>query len=729
MSTDDAGGSELQQAVAGIGDSPASYWLAEIASAKRWYAEWQTRGNRVIRRYKDENNDREMIQNTRGRKMAMLWSNVETVKPALYSQTPVPNISRRNKDQDPVGRWAAIVLERCVVNSLGSQDFDKTMRDVVQDLLLPGRGVAIEEYEAEIGTQPGAEGQPPVEAVTSQKSSTRYLHWKDFLTNQARIWDEVWWGAYVVYLTKEEVADKFGKDIAAVIQLDHKQRDDRGRFSGADAKASVWTIWNKRKKEVIQVSPGYTEGFLRAPFQPPVKFDGFFPFPRPVQATTASDTIIPTPDFALYQDQADEIDLLTNKIYKLSESLRLRGLYPGDMDSVKRLLSDAGDTELIPVEQWAMLSERGGAAGLVCWFPLKDVAQTLIWCTEAREKAKGALYEVTGMGDIIRGASDASETATAQQLKSQWGSLRIRDRQRDIQRFARDLVRLKAEVVAEHFSKETLEQMSGVRLLTEQQKQTVQSFLQVKQQFDQAAAQYPQMAAQAAQQGMQPPPPPQPPAVLTRQPPTDEMIKALKEPSWEQVIQLLRNDKLRSFQIDVETDSTVEPDQKAEQEKAVEFVTMATQFLTAGAQIMALPGGGKAAPLLGELLVFAARRFKVGETFETKVEEFADAMTQQAAQPPQAQQPSPAEQLKAQTEQIKGQSAVAVATTKGQAEQFKAQAGGQTAQIKAQAEGAKAQAELIGTIVDHHHTMEQKAAEQAIALAQPQPVAPNGAVP
>lgn len=713
----DATGSELEQAVAGVGNSPASYWLAEIASAKRWYAPWQTRGSRVIRRYKDENNDREMIQDSRGRKMAMLWSNVETVKPALYSQTPTPNISRRNKEHDPVGRWAAIVLERAVVNSLDTQDFDKTMRDVVQDLLLPGRGCAIEEYEAEIGTKPAPEGMPPVEYVKTQKSSTRYLHWKDVLTNQARIWDEVWWVGYAAYLTRDEIKAKFGPEIAAVIQLDHRPRDDRGRFSGSDAKATVWTIWSKRTKEVIQVSPGYVEGFLRPPSKPPVVFDQFFPCPRPVQATTAPDTIIPTPDFALYQDQADEIDLLTNKIYKLSESLRLRGLYPGDMDSVKRLLSDAGDTELIPVEQWAMLSERGGAAGLVCWFPLKDVAQTLIWCTEARESAKRSLYEVTGMGDIIRGASDASETATAQQIKSQWGSLRIRDRQRDIQRFARDLIRLKAEIIAEHFSQQTLMEMSGVQLLTDQQKQGVIDYQQAQQQFAAMQEQWKQAAAQASQQGIQPPPQPQPPTILTVQPPTPEMIEAAKEPTWEQVIALLRNDKLRGFSIDVETDSTVEPDQKAEQQQAVEYLTMMAQFLAESGKILATPGGAMAAPLLGEMLLFGARRFKVGETFEGKVEEFVAAVAKQAQQPPAPPQPDPTAQLKAQTEQMKAQTAAQVAQTDQQ-----------TAMIEAGAEQQRTQGELAATQLEHEGTMREKAADHAIAMATPRPMAPNGGV-
>jgi len=680
------------------GDKPvgsARYWLGEIATAKRVHAPWHTRGDKVIRRYKDENSGREMAQNSRGRKMAMLWSNVQTIGPALFNQSPVPNVSRRNKDADPVGRVASIILERSIGVCLDTQDFEHTMRDVVQDLLLPGRGLAVVEYQAEIGDDADAATEPmgddpddptpqPGQKVTRQQAIMRYLHWKDVLTNPARIWSEVWWFGYRSFLTKEEIADKFGEEVADRIQLDHRPDDEKKapNEQAGDYKATVWTIWCKRHNKVYQVAPGYPDDLL-SDMAPPVKFDNFWPIPRPVNATTASDSILPVPDFALYQDQADEIDLLTNKIYKLSESLRLRGLYPADMDSVKRLLSDASDTELIPVENWAMLAERGGADGLVVWFPLKDVAGALVACYEAREKAKAALYEVTGIGDIVRGASDANETATAQQLKSQWGSLRIRDRQRDIQRFARDAIRLMAEVIAEHFSQETLAQMSGVKLLTAQQKQ----MLQMQQQYMQ---QYQQQAQQAQQAGQPVPPPPNLP-----QPPP-EMLKAMEEPSWDDVMALLRDDKLRGFHIDVETDSTIEPDQQAEQQKAVEFIAAMTQFLTAAGPI--LLQAPEAAPMLGEMLTFGARRFKIGETLETAIESFTNQMAQKANQP---QPPNPG---------------LEVAKIRADAEKQKAGAQVQMSQIDLQSkalEHQQAQAE---------HGMNMQALQQE-SLAQQQQAA------
>jgi len=680
----------------------ARYWLGEIATAKRAHAPWHSRGDKVIRRYKDEGNAREMMQGAggRGRKMAMLWSNVQTIGPALFNQTPVPNVSRRNKDADPVGRWGSIILERCIEVCLDTQDIEHTMRSVVQDLLLPGRGMAVVEYQAEIGDDPDAATEPggddpddPTpqagQKVTRQQAILRYVHWKDTLTNPARMWSEVWWFGYRSFLTREEIADKFGKDVAAKIQLDHKP-DEGGKQTGTQEdnhQATVWTIWCKRHNKVYQVAPGYPDDLL-SDMEPPCRFDNFWPIPRPVTATVGSDSIVPVPDFAMYQDQADEIDLLTNKIYKLSESLRLRGLYPADMDSVKRLLSDASDTELIPVENWAMLAERGGADGLVVWFPLKDVAAALVACYEAREKAKAALYEVTGIGDIVRGASDASETATAQQLKSQWGSLRIRDRQRDIQRFARDAIRLIAEVIAEHFSQETMAQMSGVKLLTAQQKQ----MLQMQQQYMQ---QYQQQAQQAQQMGQPVPPPPGIPE------PSPEMLAAMKEPTWDEVMQLLRDDKLRGFHIDVETDSTIEPDQKAEQQKAVEFIGAMATFLKEAAPMVQM--APSSAPMLGEMLMFGARRFKIGETLETAIENFANQMAQQAQAP---KPPDPT---------------LEVAKVKADAEKQKAGAEVQMSQIDLQAKALEHQhAQAEHGMNMQALQMEGAAQQQAAALAQQQ---------
>ena len=54
------------------------------------------------------------------------------------------------------------------------------------------------------------------------------------------------------------------------------------------------------------------------------------------------------------------------------------------------------------------------------------------------------IYEITGISDLLRGNTKASETATAQQLKAQFGSMRMRKRQEEIERYIRDLFRIKS---------------------------------------------------------------------------------------------------------------------------------------------------------------------------------------------------------------------------------------------------------------------------------------------
>ena len=672
----------------------ASFWLNEIKSAQRKYTPWHQRGDRIVRRYKDEADDaaRSNVNGLRSaKKMPMLWSNVETLKPALYSQTPKANVTRRNKDADPVGRVAAQILERCTQASLATQvgmlTYDDVMGDVRDDLLLVGQGLSVEEYVADLVEGPVGQDGKPTQVVANQRSVSRYIHWKDWLTNTARMWSEVWWWGYRSYLTEDEVEAKFGDELADKLQYTHVpvegEKDSGGKNAEKNNQAVIWTIWSKRHGKVYQVAEGYSDALL-GEMNPPCQFEGFWPFPRPVQSTVGKDSIIPVPDFVFYQDQADTIDTLTNRIDKLSNALRVRGLYPADMASLARLIQDGSDLDMMPVENWAMLAERGGAASLVAWFPIKDVAAALLSCYDALEKQKGMLYEITGLGDILRGQTDPNETATAQQIKGQWGSLRIRVRQRGLARYARDMIRLKAEIIAEHFNQETLQEMSGFSLLTNQQKEALQAQAQM------TAQQYAQMAMQAQQAGQQPPPPPPPPPGF----------ELLKQPSWEDVISLLRNSKLRGFVIDVESDSTVEPDQQQEQQKAVEFLTGMTAFMEKALPIaMQVP---PAAPMVGEMLMFGVRHFKVAAPLEAAIEKFVE----QAQQMAQAPKPPPPEAMKAQTDQ-----------------QI-AQVGLQTAQVKAQAEAAKAQIGLQQTVVEHETTMREKQADAMIDAARAPMVMP-----
>jgi hypothetical protein len=683
----------------------ASRWLDEIRKSQQKHQSWYQRGEKIIKRYRDDREDDTRDWVMRKNRMNILWSNVETLKPALYAQTPVPNVGRRNKDKDEVGRIASIVLERCLSYCLSAYDFDFAMRQCVGDVLLPGRGQAWIKYEPTLGGQPavvplneeGEEDEPPANAeqyLDWEQTNIEYVHWQDFLTNPARVWEDVWWVGNRKYLTRRQLVDKFGEP-GQRCSLDAKAPADNATQAetvndNQFNKATVWTIWSKPDNKVYFISPGLTDEPLGV-IDPPSKFEGFFPCPRPLNATLASDSIIPTPDFALYQDQADEIDLMTNRIGFLTRALQVKGVYDSSLgETFATLINDTDNNGLIPADNWAKFSQAGGFKGSVEWLPIDQVASTLQICMEAREASKAALYEVTGIGDVIRGASNPNETATAQSIKSQWGALRIRDRQHEVQRFARDLIRLKAEIIAEHFSQETIAQMSGVKLLTNQQKQMAQMQMQQMQMQQQAMASAAPPGAPAA--GMPGQPSPQPPAA----PIPAEVKKVLELPTWEQVMGLLRNEKLRGFIIDVETDSTVEPDQQQQQQQAVELLTGVTSFMEGMGKI--LPAAPGLAPMFGELLLFAVRRFNMGDQVEDVIEQGMQAVEKQlnAPKPPDPQ--LQVAQIKAKAEETKAQAGMAQSQVDLQKTQIEAQMlpiEAQVAQQKSQAEVMKAQAALV----------------------------------
>jgi hypothetical protein len=107
-------------------------------------------------------------------------------------------------------------------------------------------------------------------------------------------------------------------------------------------------------------------------------------------------------------------------------------------------------------------------------------------------------------------------------------------------------------------------------------------------------------------------------------------------------IKLLKDPLMRNFRIDIETDSTVALDQNTEKQARVEFVTAIGQYLEAAMQIASTPAGQSLAPLLGEILLFAVRGFKVGTQLEGAIEAFVEEAQAKAKQPPAPPPPDPA---------------------------------------------------------------------------------------
>jgi hypothetical protein len=651
-------------------------WIDEINLAERELQPWWRAGDIIVRRYKNENRNRDggrLSVNANRRRFAVLWSNVQTLQPAIYAKQPVPMVDRRYRDEDPVGKVASDVLERALSFSLDQYDFDGRLKLCVLDYLLPGRGQVWVRYiphmktlnaeqdpelgEGEEDADTTEVGETASEEVVYEEVQCDHVSWKDFLTNPSREWSEVRWVARRVYMTKEELTKRFGAAKAKQVPIttaSHGSDTVTDAQRQANQTGEVYEIWDKPTKRAFWVCKGVTSGVLDER-DDPLGLNEFFPCPNPLNATTANDSTIPVADYVQYQDQAEELDDLTGRIGKLQEALRMVGVYAGEANRELQLVFSPGnENKLIPIDTFDLWKEKGGVKGLIEWVPVDMVIQVLKGCFETRAQILNDIYQITGLSDIIRGESNPNETATAQRLKGQWGSLRVRDRQKELQRFARDAIRLKAEIIAEQFSIETLKVMTNVKLLTQAEKQQIEQIMPLIQQAQEAGLPVPP--------GMAPPP---------------EMLELMDQPTWEEVQGLLKNDALRSFRIDIETDSTVQPDENAAKMAFTEFTGAVVGLMQAAAGIV--PTAPYTAPLFAEILKQGARTFNVSRSMEDVI----DKVFETAEQQPPVQQgpppPEPPDETAMAVEQMKSQTAMMQA----QIEQQRTAADGQIAQIDA----------------------------------------------
>src|ERR1700730_6179681 len=136
------------------GDVPrsgrVSAWLSEIEKAYNGeaMAKYDDRCKVIRKRYRYEGS-----AFLRSRKYQLLWSNIETMKSAVYAKPPQGTVSRTYRDADPVGRVACEVLERAINFSFDASNFDGVFKQVRDDFLLYARGVARIYYEPEYETE------------------------------------------------------------------------------------------------------------------------------------------------------------------------------------------------------------------------------------------------------------------------------------------------------------------------------------------------------------------------------------------------------------------------------------------------------------------------------------------------------------------------------------------------------------------------------------------------
>lgn len=669
-------------------------WVQEIDFYETQSRQWVEKGKKILRRYKDDRSPREQ----RVPRYNILWSLVESTLPALYGNNPKPDIERRFRDKDDVGRIASMVLERSITYFV-NESYGDAVRQAVKDRVLPGRGLVWVRYEPHFkdvsqdeNEETSEEGyqltddvtdtndgsgeevdlgesenidEKPEQEVSNELVAWDYVHWQDFGHTFGRTWDEVSAAWRKVYLVRKELEERFGEEVGKKIVLDYSPHDLKdNKYDEVEKKATIYEIWDKADKKVYWIHKDYVHCPLDEQ-DDPLGIDGFWPFPMPLYATLANDDCIPVPDYIEYQDQAAELDELTSRIGAITKAVKVAGVYDKSASGIERLLAEGVENQLIPVDQWAIFAEKGGMKGVMEILPMQEILQTLLGLYQAREQVKGDLYEISGSADIMRGQSDPDETAKAQGIKAQFGTMRLNDKQEQVKRFCRDLIKIGTQIIANHFSIETIKKICGVQLLTEQEKQIVQMRKQALEQFAQVRKQNPQL----------PPPqlPPLPDWLMKCD--QEDMEELMENPTWEEIEKLLQDEITLSYKIDIETDSTIKFDQEAEKASRVQFMEAVGQFISASTKNT----NPDLNPLLAKMLEFGVRGFRVGKELETAFEIAIHKLEKDASGPPK---PDP-EMMKMQGEQQ-------LAQAKMQADQAMAQ---QRVQADLQIEAAKSESE------------------------------------
>jgi len=587
-------------------------WYNCIAQYERTFKNWEDRSDKIVKRYRDDSRSRNNPQ----AKFNILWSNVQTITPAVFARLPRPDVSRRFRDNDPIGRVASMMLERALEYEIEHYgDYASAMKQAVQDRLLGGRGTAWVRYEPHITGEEGgeADGAPDdgfqvtedideaeteggihkedQERIEYECAPVDYVHWRDFGLTVARTWEEVTAVWRKVYMGRPALVERFGEELGGKIPLDTRPETSRTyneKVTEGTSEAVVYEIWDKTTGEVIWLNKSM--GKILDTRADPLKLENFWPCPKPMFSTLTNDSLVPVPDFVLYQDQARQLDTLADRIDGFIQALKVRGVYDASEPSLARLFTEGENNTLLPVKNYGAFSEKGGLVGAINLVDIKPIAEGLNMAYQAMEQVKGQIYEIMGIADIQRGQTDPNETLGAQIIKSNNASGRLKTMQHEVVNFATALLQIKAQIICNHFTDDTIIKISGAMQLSQQDQQLIP-----------------------------------------------------------QALALLKDEPAKNFRIEVTTDSMIYQDEQQEKQNRLEFLSAVSGFLSTA--LPAAQSTPELTPMLVEMLKFGVTAFKAGKGLEGLIDETADKFRQQAkAMEGQPKPPSP-EMQKLQMEQ------------------------------------------------------------------------------
>jgi hypothetical protein len=603
-----------------------------------------------------------------------LWNSTFQIrKPLVCSRVPIP-VGQDTGGTDPIGRSAAICLERLGKSIIRTFPFEEVLFASRDDALVTnvGQARAYYEYEEEeeaekiylqtqqdpqsgqaVYTLPDGEMVPDDVAVLqddvgpyietgrevsvkNEKVCLKPVLYRDFYVDAcAYRWGDVYELAFAQDYSVSQFKAVFGKD--AYMQVAAWEKGD-----GADKKPRsirVFEYWNKLKEEIgwftedgddfiakkVMTSEGeVTQKTLSDLYE----LEGFFPCPKPMVFNSPTDSFWPICEWYQLNDLLEEIHTIASRIFVLSRSIRIRLLFDNNVPGLQSIINEVGEADAIGVANLSStVQEKGGIAACVAYLPIEEMVNGLKNMYEALEQRLSKFEQLTGTGDILQGETEANtgKTLGERQMEGKFATSRLMPMQEDMQRFARDCIEMLCEMALKNFSDDSLKQYIMPETMDQDEQQ-----------------------------------------------------------NYEAAMALLKNDRKRRFRIELETDSTIAINEEYEKQMRMQLVDALTKSIEATAQVL------QSTPQLAKPLIMLqqhlAEGFRQGKQFVDEINQCFDQILEAQQQAQENPQPPPpdAAMIQAQATQMNAETQRFIAETDAQREDRKAQRDDWQAQMDTQ---------------------------------------------
>lgn len=665
-------------------------WKREIDNAKNYHESSKKMAKEFQLLYESQEDQAESSPSLKSN-YPIFWSNTQVLRPLLFSKLPKANITQSFFNGDEISRISSELVERLLTYLLKESDAENQIEKIRDAFLIQGIGIprivfippepietktkkkkekpedeeesesenedkaSMQDYSEDMaeGESEDAEEESSYDTDDSKKSfKIEFVDYQDFLKSTEKEWNRVRWIAFKKYYSRKELIEYFGKkgEKVPMTNVKFESLNEESQKEDLYKMCEVWEIWDKENKKCHFITFA-GDGFVLDTDDDGYSLKNFFPIPMPM-GLNESKRLLPSPLFNKYKNLADDLTDIHDRITSLVQQAKFTGAYTSlvEQSDVENIMN-GDDGEFKPLKTTANIDD---ARKLVVFKPLNEIANTITILRTEKMALKSDIQEITGLSDIVRGTSVASETATAQQLKGNFAISRIQPLQKEVEFTIRDTLRLLAELAVEKMSINEIIKIVGLKvvdvdLILENAKRNIDvekeeaiNLLDPKQpDFKEKIA----MLEQQAQMGLQ------------------QTIKDLQKQLKGFFIELknipklaktIKDDKLRCISIDIETDSTVKIDQNQEKMDRMEYIRTISQ--TIQQMVPAVQTGVISKDALNEFVIFASKPFKVGRNLENylKNEEPVEQKPDPQAMMAQAEMQIRQQELQLKAQEITG---------------------------------------------------------------------------